>query len=447
MTRTRTTFRPALQSFLAAAALAGGWPVLAGAQIVTGSPQAAALAGNGTMVSRGTRALGVNPALLGVRKRPSFSIALPATSFGATTDPITFKDIKPYQRTVVPHSVAESWLQRITDAGGLRTTAALQGDVLGLSIGPIAASLSAIGEATATLPPELAELLLFGNAGRTGEARDLTITGGAARTWGAGVVSLGFGRQLPLRITGSADESFSLGVTGKYVASPGMAAMVTPSGRITSDPIGSDITVPFLVFNETKGGGVGATGYGLDIGAAWSAGPLALGVTLHDVVNTFRYRIESARVYRGYALATEDSSGAYMEEDLALDDPTVDPAIRARAHDLVKQARFTPTLRVSGAFTPMSWLTVTSDALAHSGSADALTSLPKLSVGLGAEARLLSFLPVRGGVRVGNGYTTLRAGAGLRLFALRIDGAIGTTRGAGAGLDAAVGVTVMGGKF
>jgi hypothetical protein len=421
--------------------------MLAHAQVISASPQAAALAENGTMVSRGARALGVNPALLGVRDRPTLSIALPAASVGATTDPLQFSDIKPYQDVVVPHSVAESWLQRITAAGGLRTSAAVQSNLLGISVGPAAVGISAIGEATATLPPELAELLLFGNAGRTGEPHDMTITGGAARSWGAGVISVGLGHTLPLRITGSPGESFSVGVTAKYVASPGLATMVAPNGRITAEPIASDITVPFLVFDETKHGGLGASGYGLDVGAAWSAGPLALGVTLHDAVNTFRYRLSSARVYTMSALASEDSSGARIVEDVPLDDPSVDPVIRARARELVDQARFTPTLRLSGAFTPISWLTVTSDLLTHGGSADALSSTPKLSMGLGAEARLLSFLPLRGGVRVGNGFTTLRAGAGLRLFAVRIDGAIGTTRGAGSGVDGAIGVTVMGGRF
>jgi hypothetical protein len=415
--------------------------------VITASPQAAALAGNGTMVSRGARALQVNPALLAAPDRPSFSLALPSLAGGATTDPLQFRDIRPYKNTVVPHDVAEEWLDRITKAGGLRTTARAHSGIVGLSVGPVAVSVGALGEAELSVPPELAELLLFGNAGRTGQPRDMTLTGGGGRSWGAAVISAGFGTRLPLRLTKSPSESFSLGVTGKFVSSPGMAEMLAPSGHVTADPVGSDIAVPIVFFDETKDGGLGATGYGLDVGAAWSAGPLALGVTVHDAVNTFRYRLTSARVHRATALVTADSTAAGMDDELPLDDPRVDPAVRARARELADQARFTPTFRVSGAFTPISWLTVTSDLITHTGSADALTSQPKLSMGVGAEARLIPFLPLRGGVRVGNGFTTLRAGAGLRLVGIRVDGAVGTTRGGGAGVDAAVGVTLMGGRF
>jgi hypothetical protein len=433
---------------LAAVALLAGMSVSdAAAQVVSASARDAALAGNGTMLTRGARALGVNPALLAAPDRPSFSIALPTIAAGATSAPLRFSEITPYEHAVVPRAVAESWLQRITAAGGLRATADAAFDALGVSVGPFALGVSGTGEAALTLPPELTELLLFGNAGRTGEPHDMTFTGGGGRTWGAGMLSVGYARRLPLRGSGNARESFSVGIAAKYVVSPYMATMIAPRGRVVAEPVESDLTVPLVIFDEGRRGGMGATGYGIDLGGAWTIGPLALGLTVHDAVNTFRYRITSARVYTTTALVSEGSTRARTSHGMMLDDPAVSDTIRARARELVRDARFPPTVRVSSAYALTSWLTVTSDALAHAGSADALTLLPQFSVGLGAEARILSFLPLRAGVRVGGGASTFHAGAGLRLFALRLDGAIGTTRGVGGGLAGALGVTVMGGRF
>jgi hypothetical protein len=226
-----------------------------------------------------------------------------------------------------------------------------------------------------------------------------------------------------------------------------MAALIAPRGRVTADPVASDVAVPLVIFDEAKRGGWGASGVGLDVGAAWMTGPFALGLTVHDAVNTFRYRLTSARLYTTTALVSEGATRARTSRGLMLDDPSVSDTLRARARELVHAARFLPTVRLSGAFAPNGWLTLTSDAIAHAGSADALTRRPELSVGLGAEARVVAFLPLRVGVRTGGGSTAFHAGAGLRLRSLRLDGAVGTTRGAGGGLSAALGVTVMGGRF
>src|SRR5690606_29300317 len=157
-------------------------------------------------------------------------------------------DLAEYEGIVVPTSVRNAWLQQIVDNGGQH----LGGDVdvtpLAISIGPVALSATTSLRGNGSMPAAVAELLLFGNAGRTGvpadyELNDLAIDANATTTFAAA-----YGRKLAsVPLLGD----FAVGVTGKYIVGHGMASMRDNGSTVTSAPLAVNLNAP-MVLTDTS---------------------------------------------------------------------------------------------------------------------------------------------------------------------------------------------------
>ncbi len=131
---------------------------------------------NYTALARGYNAIAWNPAGLAMPGSPGLSLAILPVRGGSGIGPVTLADVAEYDGVVLPDQVKAQWLERIAADGGERGNAAVDVTYLALSVGRIGVQLATSGYAASNIGPDAAELLLYGNAGRTGEPRPYTLS-------------------------------------------------------------------------------------------------------------------------------------------------------------------------------------------------------------------------------------------------------------------------------
>lgn len=394
------------------------------------SAAAAGMGGNYTAVARNFNAVAWNPANLGMSGNSIFSIAL-APQFALGTGPLTFADLNEYGGVVVPSTVREAWLQKIIDAGGQK----LGGDIaltpLALSIGNFALSATSTVRADGAIPSAVAELLLFGNAGRTGTAQDYVATDLALDANATSTIAAAFGMKLGVVPVGD----FAIGVTAKYMVGHALASMRDNGSTITSNPLSVNLDAPMVLTDTASSAFMdNGSGVGLDIGASWRVGNLQASAVVKNIVNTFEWKTD--QLYYMPVLATFDQAGSSSFSDSLLPLSSAPAALRAQLEDRVKAATPQPTLVLGGAYTGFRRLTIAADLRTRFG--DGLDLGPQTEVGVGAELRLIPFIPLRAGVTALTGGMRFSGGIGLEFgivnlqaaaSLLNVDGRNDTTAG------------------
>lgn len=358
------------------------------------SAAASALGDNYTALARNFNAAAWNPANLGLPGNSRFSIAI-SPQIGLGTGPITLSDLNAYGGQIVPVSVRNEWLQRISDAGGQNIGGAADVTPLALSIGPVALSATTTVRGEGALPAAVAELIFFGNAGRTGVPQDYELNDLALDANVTSTISAAYGRQLRIVPVGT----FSVGVTGKYIMGHGMASMRDNGSSLTSDPVAVELNAP-MVLTDT-GSFNNGSGVGLDIGAAWTIGHLKTGAVVRNVVNTFRW--DTDRLYYLPLQATFDESMSDSEQAAEiLPLSSASPAVQQQLLDRIDNATIPPTLALGAAYTGFRLVTLSADIRQRFGTGLELGS--RTHVGVGAQLNLIPFVPIRAGVTtLGNG--------------------------------------------
>ncbi|MDH5233427.1 MAG: DUF5723 family protein [Gemmatimonadota bacterium] len=387
---------------VAAAALVA-LPAVAAAQ-GNASSAAAGMGGNYTALARNFNAVAWNPANLGLDGNSSFSIAL-SPQFGVGTGPITLKDIKDYEGVLVPDAIKQAWLQKVIDNNGQSVGGNVDVNFLALSIGPMAFSASSTINTDGQVPAAVAELILFGNAGRTGTAQDFTATDLALDANATSTFAAAYGRRLGIMPMGE----FAVGATVKYIIGHGMASLRDNGSTITSNPIQVDLDAP-VVLTDTASNGFrnNGSGLGLDVGATWTLGNLRLAGVVKNVVNTFAWKTDQLYYMPIKATFTQDSSSSQVDTILPLS--AAPAALRAELEGRIKATTPQPTLVLGGAYTGFSRLTLAADLRTRFG--EGIDLGPQTQFGVGAELRIIPFVPLRAGV------TALSAG-------MRYSGGIG----------------------
>lgn len=375
------------------------------AQQPNASVAAFGMAGNFVAAATGSDAVAWNPAMLGMNS-PAFSLNL--LSLGGVTglDPVKLTDITDFGGKVMPAATKEAWLQRI---GSGRERGSIDGSLslIALSIGRVGFQVGASGTADANLNQDAAEAILYGNAGRTGTAKNLSFNGSSANgsSFVTGAASIAI--PLPFAPTGRAGEQFSFGVTGKYIA--GLAVARAPDNGSLVTPDNISVSFP-AIFTNTSHIGDSGSGVGVDVGLAWTDGATTIGATARNVLNSFAWSTTALSstlgtvTFDGNKDSTNFSQGPYASAPAAM---------RAA----LEAEKFKPEVAVGFAHR-MDNLTITADASTRIG--DGIEIGPKMHVGVGAELRLIPFLPLRAGVAaVSEGYQ-IAGGAGLKLGPLEL---------------------------
>lgn len=390
----------------------------ADAQLPNASAAAHAMGGNFTAIARGYEAVAWNPANLAMPKRPGFSLGIGVFGGSAGLDPIDVKTLHSFSGIVVDSATRASWVQQARLAGGQKGR--IDGGItpLALSIGPIGIQLGSTAYTNLNLSPDAWEAMLFGNAGNNGgQPKALDLTGTSVRAGVISTAAMSFALPVPINLTNGIlrDEHAAIGFTGKYVMGNGLVVAQDLGSQITDS---LQLRFPMIMPDSDFAGNVG-NGMGLDLGVAWSGGPWRVGLNAENVFNTFKWDTTMLVSRSGVGTFTTDSTNTDFDTQYAFG------AAPAALRDIVTNQTFKPAVTLGAAFMVLPSLTLTADIRQSLGDDNAIQIGPKSRMGVGAEWRVLPFLPLRGGVAsVSDGW---QAGAGLGLRFLGYEFGVSTS--------------------
>lgn len=392
----------------------------ASAQLPQASATALGLGFNTTASSRGFAAVANNPAGLGLSDSPGFSLAVPALAVQAGLGPVTLQDLVDWQGTLVPATVKDEWLARVTESGSQSGAVGAGLTPLAFSLGGLGVQLSSqVGGETA-LGPDAVQLLLYGNAGRTGEPEDLDLDGSSLDGSLITTLAVAYGFRV--------SPGLHLGLTGKYTVGTALLLARDAGSALESDPPSIGVRFPALFTNlgDQVPAGVesdpvnNGSGVGLDIGAIWSGPALTVGATIQNLFNTFSWNVESLSYIPGEALFQQGNLASDFEERAATDAPQT-------VLDAVEELKPKPVFAVGVELEPSPILRLTGDI--RKRVSGGLGVGPAFHIGTGAELRAVPFLPLRAHFAVVSGGVQVGGGAGLVLGPMNLNGAIALRTG------------------
>lgn len=370
------------------------------AQLPQASATALGLGFNTTASARGFAALANNPAGLSMDDGPGFSLAVAAVAVETGLGPISLRDLVDYEGQLVPDAVKSEWIQRVAESGSQAGTIGAGATPVAFSVGSLGFQLSAQVGGEVNLGPDAVELLLFGNAGRTGAAGDYDLEGSSLDAFVLSTAAVGYGFQVSPRL--------HLGVTGKYTVGTGLVVGRDAGSVLQSDPLLAQIEFPVLFTdfedefgNERDGAFNNGSGLGLDVGAIWVGPSMTVGATIQNLISTFEWDLAGFSYTPGQAVFDGEDGESNFDEFPADGAPQV---LLSAAEELTLKPAFAVGVQLEA--TPL--LRVTADL--RKRTSGGLSVGPDFHLGAGAELRALSFLPVRAhlakvseGVQVGGG--------------------------------------------
>jgi hypothetical protein len=393
----------------------------AAAQLVSNSAASLALGDNYTVLARGFNAVNWNPANLGLPGNPGLSFGFSGRGTGGM-EPISLGDLSQYGGMQLPNAVMSSWLTRVKQQGGQSLEAEGSGS-FAMSVGSFALQLSTTGYERGKLSPDAVEVLLYGNAGATGVPRTMSLQG--SRTEGAvtTTAAVSFGQGVDLSV-GPVNQHLSIGATVKYIVGNALLLGEDAGSQLQANPLALEVQFP-IIQSDTSLSGMPqrGSGVGVDVGAAWQSGPLSVGATIQNFVNTFHWNVDQMYFRPGGALFSGSSTRTTNFDAVSM--TAVPDSLRARAAALgaeVDAMRFTPSLNVGASMRVLPFLTVVGDVRQQLSNGMRLAE--RTHVGAGAELRIIPFLPLRAGLAAISGGYIASAGAGLDLFVLHLNAGI-----------------------
>ena len=370
-------------------------------------------ADNGVATARGIAAISMNPAGLAM-PGSGFTLAIVPLQLRTGVDPITAKDIKDAGGTTISAQTKEDWLKRVGDSGGQSGTIGVDVSEIALAMGKIGFQASTVVGGDINLSPDIVQVLLYGNAGRTGQPANISLKGSTATVFAVttGAVSLG----IPLK---SASGSTAIGVAVKYSVGNAVLAGRDQGGQITSDPIKVDLKFPVVLPPQDNPELQNGSGIGLDVGFQTKRGKMAFGAAVQNVINTFKWDT-SKLVYRPVTVLFDGTTS-----DSDTDEQPVTNA-PAAVLEMIDAMKFKPVVSAGVGYDLSGQFTISGDFRNRLG--DGMATEPKMHLGAGAEFRGLRVLHVRGGVAIITGGTEIGGGASLVLGPLLSVSAAGALR-------------------
>jgi len=391
------------------------------AQLPSSSPAGFALGGNFTAMARGYEAVSWNAANLAMPGRPFMSFGLVALGGSAGMAPVDFTKLHEFSGVVIDSATRALWVQQARDEGGQRVE--VDGGVtpLALSVGPIGLQVGTSFYTHMNFSPDALEAWLFGNAGTTGgQPKTLDLTGTRMRAAAFTTGAMSFALPLPLTLTGNMlkNEHMALGITGKYIVGHGLIVAEDLGSSVGTGDINVNMPV-ITVWSDSlldipsqahDYDGKAGQGLGADVSVAWSGGPWKLGLVAENVWNTFQWDTTKLAFMPGTGTFSQSGSS-----DIDVDQHSYAAAPQA-LRDIVAAQAFKPAFRVGAALQVTRSLTLTGDMKQSFGDDNAIMLGPKSMIGVGAEWRLVPFIPLRAGVASITDGWQAGAGLGVRLL-------------------------------
>ena len=410
----------AIASFVAVAILL---PVTSvSAQLANASASSLGLSGNDTATVRGFGAISVNPAGLAM-PGSDFSLTIAPARVSGGIGPITLGEMKAFEGKLLDDTTKRNWMERIESADGQRISAGVEVSEIAVTYWNVGLQLSSVAAASAHVPSEAIEIALFGNAGRTGEPKDVSLS---AQADGYATTTAGLSIATPIPI--DQFDHLALGATVKYsighAVAIGRASSSIPAYKPAASFDGVLIHTPV-----TEGASYfdSGSGLGLDLGVMLESDRLTVGASVQNVVNTFAWdesRLMIRQVTGSFDAGSVDLGSLRdlesLEELIDADFnegewrfPEAPADVQARMRALLADATFKPSVRVGGAYRIRDDLTVSGDLHYRFGAGIAF--VPQFHVGVGAEYQALEYLQLRGGLAVITGGVQLGGGASVIL--------------------------------
>ena len=342
---------------------------------------------------------------------PGFSFTLLPVQARAGLNAIALGDIAAFEGSLMPIPAAtkEEWLQSVITEGGLATRGGVAVTPFALSVGPIGLQISTVASVDVSLGPDAVELALFGNAGRTGTTRDMTLAGTGADGWAATTGAVTLGIPLP----GAQGGDLAVGATLKYTVGHVVARARDDGSLLRTNPLGIDLVLPSIAPDSlTSNNG---TGVGLDIGVAWEGSTWAVSGAIQNVFNTFQWTLDNFAYRPGTVFSDNTSTSVDFNAVPVANAP-------ATVRDELLAQSFGTALNLGLVYRASDRVTVTADF--RHDSSEALIQGEGSHIGMGAELRPVPFLSLRGGLsRISGGAVHLAGGFGLRLGPVNLSAA------------------------
>lgn len=404
----QTVIRAAVAS--AVFALATATPHSLTAQLANASAVTLGQGGNATATARGFAAVASNPAGLGMYDSPGFSLALAPLRLRTGLDPVTMADLVDVQGQVISSATKEEWLTRIAANGGQTGAFGVRVSALALSAGAVGFQLSTLVSGSMTLAPGVAEALLYGNAGRTGQPTDVEIEGSRMDGFAVSTAAVSFGIPVGDRISPTA-----IGATLTYSVGHGVLLAEGSTGALRSDPIQANVVFPTVMTDDEDASINGGSGVGLNLGFVMERDRMTFGVSAINLVSTFEWDTERLIYRPGTALIEEGNNATDFEKQAYGSAPAT---LRATLEEMT----FLPTLAVGGAYEVNEDFTVMADVRNRFGDGG-LDVGPRFHAGVGADFRALEVLQLRAGAAVITDGVQFGGGASLVLGPVRLSAA------------------------
>lgn len=375
------------------------------AQLPQASATSLGLGHNTTASARGFAAIAANPAALAHPSGPGLSLNIPAVQAHLGLGPVTLSDLAGFSGRVIPFDTRVEWLNRVS-ASGLQSGAATASVTpLALTVGTIGVQLSTVVGGATALSPGAAELVLFGNAGRTGAAEDFALDGSVIDAFALSTAAVGLGLEV--------STGLYVGATGTYSVGHGVVMARDAGSFFQSDPLELQLDFPAIVPRTENPVYDHGSGVGLNLGVLYEEQGLSIGATIENVMNTFEWRTTDLSYVPATAIFDLDGGETNFDEMSAEQAPAV-------ILDQLAELTLEPALAVGVELRPSELLSLTADLKKRTGG---LALGPDFHAGVGAEVRALSFLPLRAHVVKVTGGMQVGGGASLVLGPVNITGA------------------------
>ena len=403
------------------------------AQLPSAGPAALGTANNHMALARGFASLGINPARLGLPGTPAFSLSALAVMAKSSMHPISFSDLTSYDGRVVPVADKGRWLETVIAAGSQRGGVVAEVTPIAATLGRLGIQISTIAAGSTDLNEDAVELMLFGNAGRTGSAGSFELEGSSLDGFAVTTIGVSFGLPVKADLIDRTGANLAVGATLKYSMGHVIVLGRDLGSVLRHDPIEVEVEFPLLHSGEAGFPSGAGGGIGLDLAAAWEKGPWSLGLFVQNVVNTFRWDQSNMRFRAGVA---------FFEGGISAVDFTDAPAETAPEHllDEVSDMTFRPSIAGGVAHEFANGVTLASDVRYRFG--EGLGIRPQSHVGLGAELGPILPLPLRAGIAKVTGGFLVAGGGEVRLGpAILSASLLYQTGDPGEGLFAGVGIS------
>jgi hypothetical protein len=387
------------------------------AQLPNPSAAALGLGENHIALARGYSAMSTNPAGLAIPGSPGSSFALLSVRGVGGLGPVDLGDFRDFEGETLPEAVRRLWLEAIIAEGAEHGSAGAEVTFLAAHAGRFGVQLATTAQLAGEIGPGAAELILFGNAGLTGEPADYLFTGGALDLVVASTAAFSYGH--PVLRTDT--RAISVGATISYTVGHVMVTAQDAGTVLSSDPL--SVTIDFPIAQSDTLPSLDrlnqGTGVGLHLGGLWREGPLVFGLSIRNLVNTFEWD-ETTMFYRpGQAVLTQNDRSTDF-------DPQSFEGAPPHLQERVRELRYAPMLGAGGAYEVSPDVMVVGEVRGRLGDGQPLT--PAVHAGGGVEYRPLPWLPLRAGAALISDGFLLSGGLGVSLGVVRLDAAVATRK-------------------